>query len=279
MKREKPEKPKKQRGCGTFLLVSAVLLLLIRSALYDGLVVREYTVTSPYVTGAHTYALLTDLHSTVYGEAQEVLADKIRESAPEAVFFSGDIADDKEGFYGTALLLEQLAGMECWYVTGNHERWVDYTDNIKALFEQYGVTVLSGSSVLLGDGVRLWGIDDPLFYEDTNAYLAALRELGEQADGEFCDVLLSHRPEFASIYADCGFDVTLCGHAHGGQVRFPLFVNGLYAPNQGWFPEHAGGRYDFDGGCVIVSRGLVKNDLPRVFNPPELVILHVNEDR
>ena len=57
----------------------------------------------------------------------------------------------------------------------------------------------------------------------------------------------------------------------------PYILNGLYAPNQGIFPKYAGGRYTLDDGSteMIVSRGLCKNALPRVFNPPEVVVIDV----
>ena len=71
----------------------------------------------------------------------------------------------------------------------------------------------------------------------------------------------------------CDFDLVLCGHAHGGQVRIPGLVNGLYAPGQGIFPKYAGGAYKLDKGSMIVSRGLAKSNLPRVFNRPELVVI------
>lgn len=70
----------------------------------------------------------------------------------------------------------------------------------------------------------------------------------------------------------------LSGHAHGGQWIIPGILNGFYAPNQGFFPEYAGGLYKFDKKIFIVSRGLAKwstSIIPRIFNPPELVIIDI----
>ncbi|MBQ4353990.1 MAG: metallophosphoesterase [Clostridia bacterium] len=273
--RKMQKKNRKKTGCGC-VVAALLLFLLFRTALDDSLVLREYTVESSLVTAAHTYVVLTDLHSTYYGASQKELAAEIMRCEPEAVFLVGDIADDKEErqFTGTAELLGQIAEQyPCYYVTGNHERWLDYTDDIHALFASYGVTVLRGDSADLGDNIRLCGLDDPLFYADREAFLSALEAM-PVSDDTF-DILLSHRPEYAEIYAACGFDLTLSGHAHGGQVRIPLLLNGLYAPNQGWFPEYAGGRYEIGDSTLIVSRGLMLDDLPRVFNRPEIVVVHV----
>jgi len=268
-----------KKRLGVFLSVLLLLFLLIRWALYDGLTLREYAIESPLVTGDHTYAVLTDLHSTYYGEKQEILLSMLEKIAPEAIFLVGDIADDKEErqFGGTAVLLEQIADRyPCYYVTGNHERWLDYTADVAELFCSYGVTVLRGDSVDLGSGIRLHGLDDPLFYESRLAFTEAVRSLPTSA--EQFDILLSHRPEYAEEYAEAGLDLTLCGHAHGGQIRIPLILNGLYAPNQGWLPAYAGGRYDFGERSVIVSRGMMIDELPRVFNPPELVVIRLTEN-
>ena len=86
-------------------------------------------------------------------------------------------------------------------------------------------------------------------------------------------VLLSHRPERTECYRDSGFDLVVSGHAHGGQVRLPGMINGLFAPHQGAFPDYAGGLYALGSTTLVVSRGLCRNLLPRVFNPPELVAL------
>jgi predicted MPP superfamily phosphohydrolase len=89
-------------------------------------------------------------------------------------------------------------------------------------------------------------------------------------------VLLSHRPESADLYRGLGFDLVISGHTHGGQARIPLVINGLYASGQGFFPSLAGGLYDRGEFFQLVSRGLGGYPvLPRIFNPPELVILDV----
>ncbi len=262
----------------TFFIVVIVIIFLVRLSLYSGLTVRQYTVNTDKISSERTFALITDLHSTVYGDNQSELIEKIKKYNPEAVLFSGDIADDKRGFDGTRLLLDRLTKIyPCYYVTGNHECWVEYTDDIKKLFSNCGVTVISNKSVDLGGGITLCGIYDPLFYdEDARGESNFWHALASVEKGENYNILLSHRPEFAEKYGDYGFDLTLTGHAHGGQARIPFILNGLYAPGQGWFPKYAGGQYNFDNGStMIVSRGLMKDDLPRIFNPPELVIVTI----
>jgi predicted MPP superfamily phosphohydrolase len=89
-------------------------------------------------------------------------------------------------------------------------------------------------------------------------------------------ILVAHRPENIKHYREYSFDLVVSGHAHGGQVRIPYLINGLYAPNQGIFPKYAGGLYKHGSLTHIVSRGLSINPmLPRIFNPPELVIIEV----
>ncbi|MDO4733224.1 MAG: metallophosphoesterase, partial [Bacillota bacterium] len=88
-------------------------------------------------------------------------------------------------------------------------------------------------------------------------------------------ILLSHRPECTAFYESSGFDLELSGHAHGGQLRIPGLLNGLYAPNQGFFPKYAGGLYQLGKTSLLVSRGLCKSRLPRVFNRPELAIIEL----
>jgi predicted MPP superfamily phosphohydrolase len=145
-----------------------------------------------------------------------------------------------------------------------------------------------------GQCIDLCGVEDPDVYRircdkkaDPRGYKRAKKEkldvfgrqleaVKAQTTGHFT-VLLSHRPEEFDRYVACGFDLVLCGHAHGGQWRIPGVLNGLFAPDQGIFPRYAGGRYDRDGTTMIVSRGLAREStlVPRIFNPPELVIVTI----
>ena len=149
-----------------------------------------------------------------------------------------------------------------------------------------GVTVLEGEAaplVINGQELCIAGVDDPEFWGGYFAYggydvpaewLTQLKACGEAAakSGAY-SVLLSHRPELVDIYRGSGFDLVVSGHAHGGQVRIPGLVNGLFAPCQGWFPQYTGGAYALGSTTLVVSRGLCRNELPRVFNRPELVIV------
>ena len=100
------------------------------------------------------------------------------------------------------------------------------------------------------------------------------RETDSRAD---FSLLLSHRPEFTKLFSSLPINLILSGHTHGGQVRIPYLLNGLYAPNQGLFPKYAGGLYELDSSkrqYLVISRGLSLNyRLPRVFNPSEIVFI------
>ena len=71
--------------------------LLSRSGCHwrRSLSVTTYTRTSPKLTAPITLALVTDLHSTLYGPGQEILLNAIHRQNPDLVLLSGDIADHK----------------------------------------------------------------------------------------------------------------------------------------------------------------------------------------
>lgn len=151
-----------------------------------------------------------------------------------------------------------------------------------------GVTVLRSEAVDLqegGESIRLIGLDDlGVYYQalaGDSSHSQALSEAKDALKGDLSALVrdagftlaLSHRPELIDLYAECGADLVLCGHAHGGQVRLP-FIGGLYAPGQGFFPAWDAGLYEAGGTQMIVSRGLGNSAFPlRVNNRPEVVTI------
>lgn len=255
----------------------ALILLLLAvfavAALPQRLQVTEYTIESEKLDCDATLAVLSDLHNSFYGEGQAQLAAVIHEAEPDAVLLLGDMADELEEMDGVHTLLQALDGAyPVYYVSGNHECASGELDEIKAELRSLGVHVLEGESEILPCGVRIAGTDDPACL--TRAQWQAQLNNCRSGDDVFT-VLLAHRPDRIDSYAE-GFDLILSGHAHGGQVRIPILLeNGLWAPNQGWLPKYTRGMHASGEGWMIVSRGLCKNALPRVFNRPELVMIQL----
>lgn len=262
------------------LPVLAILVVLTLIALDERLTLRTYTVASPKLTAEVRLAVVTDFHSS--DNADDVVA-MVASCAPDAVLLVGDLFDDdtqNRPTERTLSLMRQLSAQyPCYYVSGNHEAWTGEMDALYQQTEEEGVTVLRMSSGVLtvrGQRIALCGIPDPyeMVFSGAPDTEEQLRQALEDVDSADFTVLLAHRPELLAKYAQFPLDLVVSGHAHGGQVRIPGVLNGLYAPNQGWFPKLAGGAYTQDGTTLIVSRGLaVRTRLPRIFNRPEVVLV------
>lgn len=262
------------------LPVLAILVVLTLIALDERLILRTYTVVSPKLTAEVRLAVVTDFHSS--DNADDVVA-MVTSCAPDAVLMVGDMFDDdiaNRPTERTLSLMRQLSAQyPCYYVSGNHEAWTGEMDALYQQTEEAGVTVLRMSSGVLtvrGQRIALCGIPDPyeMVFSGAPDTEEQLRQALEDVDSADFTVLLAHRPELLTKYAQFPLDLVVSGHAHGGQVRIPGVLNGLYAPNQGWFPKLAGGAYTQDGTTLIVSRGLaVRTWLPRIFNRPEVVLV------
>lgn len=262
------------------LPVLAILVVLTLIALDERLILRTHTVVSPKLTAEVRLAVVTDFHSS---DNVDDVAAMVASCAPDAVLLVGDLFDDdtqNRPTERTLSLMRQLSALyPCYYVPGNHEAWTSEMDALYQQTEEAGVTVLRMSSGVLtvcGQRIALCGIPDPyeMVFSGAPDTEEQIRQALEGVDSADFTVLLAHRPELLAKYAQFPVDLVVSGHAHGGQVRIPGLLNGLYAPNQGWFPKLAGGAYTQDGTTLIVSRGLaVRTWLPRIFNRPEVVLV------
>lgn len=159
---------------------------------------------------------------------------------------------------------------------GNHDHWHSArlcldeleSNNIRPLVNDFTVIRHNDASILLG------GVDD---------YLTGLPLLPEalKDDQSGFSILLSHNPEYAirwlASYGQLPAHLTLCGHTHGGQLRYPgtgfspfcnvsdrRFLSGV---------TQVGNRFN------LTSVGLGVVELPiRIACPPEIVFITLSAD-
>ena len=281
----KPRKGKKNAKPLFILLIACVLGIIAPFAFNTKLKIQHYSLESEKLTAPVRIVLITDLHSCSYGEGQRELIDAIHAQKPDIILLGGDICDDKLPHRNAELVLRAIADKyPCYYVTGNHEYWSREIEKILKIFESYNVPVLEGSFDTIdvrGQKLNICSISDPdcLKYTDKNYSITEqLKDAAVASENGNYSILLAHRPELIGSYLNHDFDLILAGHAHGGQWRLPGIINGLFAPNQGFFPRYAGGKYRFEDSYMIVSRGLAREStrIPRIFNRPELVVIDLS---
>ena len=272
------------------LIIAAVVICAVRIVRdNENIELNSVTICNerlPESFSGFRIAHVSDLHNAEIGENNSVLTELLIESDPDIIAITGDIVDSRNTDFEVALdfVREAVKIAPCYYTNGNHESrvWSEYKTFEKQLREA-GVKVLRNEYVELtsgGEKITLLGIDDPSFatYDernvgDPNMLTSVINTtLG---DNDNFVVMLTHRPEFFDVYAACGIDLSLCGHAHGGQIRLPL-IGGIYSPGQGLFPKYTTGVYSLDGCDMSVSRGIGNSRFPfRVANRPEVVIVEL----
>lgn len=265
---------RKNRRIVIKLLALLLIIFLILAAVSFPLKTVSYKIYTDKIAEPVRITQVSDLHSEYYGRDMKTLLEAVDEQSPDVIVLTGDIFDDIRDNENTRIFLKAAAAKyPCFYVSGNHEMrkggWLNFREEAANL----GVTVLEGENVSFKEiticGASSTG-DGRLTFDES------VEKCAEEAESGF-NVLLAHYPEEIDYYRSFGkFDLVLAGHAHGGQWRLPYLINGVFAPDQGLFPEYAGGMYESQNGIMIVSRGLSRISLvPRIFNNPELVIIDI----
>ncbi|MHC4249057.1 MAG: metallophosphoesterase [Planctomycetota bacterium] len=238
------------------------------------LLVSTLRVESPKLAGGPGRALrlvfMSDLHVEPGWSMEGKLARRVAGLAPDAILLGGDyLSTEDEGAFG---MLEAearaLAGIAPTYaVLGNVDA---LHEGARDVLRRSGVRVLDGESAELGGGVRVFGAG----YLDA----AALERGRVGLDSERLNVCLTHAPGIIPEAAEAGFDLYLCGHTHGGQVRLPLWGALVTLAVHG--KRFECGRYDVGGMVAYVTRGVGLEGgrlAPRVrfLCAPEIVLIEL----
>ncbi|MCP4267791.1 MAG: metallophosphoesterase [Candidatus Brocadiaceae bacterium] len=201
---------------------------------------------------------ISDIHAgtTIKQDYIQTVVERVNSLAPDIIALTGDVADGSVRYLRehTSPLANLHARYGTYFVTGNHEyysgaeAWIEEMDRIgfTVLMNEHRV-IDHGTASLLLAGVTDYSAGDHISSHASNP-IAAL------SGAPKCDlkVVLAHQPSSIFDVAQCGFDLQLSGHTHGGQsfplqfmesLRPPHYVAGLYKLNNTWIYVNRGTGY------------------------------------
>ena len=248
-----------------------------------------YEVHNPKIK-KRAFAVLADLHGSIFGEENSALLKKIQENAPDAILLAGDMVVRMDPF-----TLETARKLLCTLAKnfpslrhGNHEtkmkakghlyrnEYLKYQAELKqkgiCFWQMRRTVVLAGNSFVNGLELPLEYYHKPFSPKLTSE---KMEELMGKPDPEAINILLAHNPKYGRTYFRWGADLILSGHYHGGVLRFSRHVGAIssqFIP----FPKYCCGDFYKNGKCMIVSAGLGEHTVPlRIHNPRELIFIEM----
>lgn len=255
---------------------------------------------------------ISDLHSSVYGEENKELIDRVEKLNPDIIIYTGDCIDpNDESVKATVKLCSALADVApSYYVYGNNEvDWVygfsltrdslddkfgfeddnrnpekllEMDDDFEKALEKSDVTVLKNEMDTISVGTTKVDVYGSLTSNPSAFWPYSGESFADflYSDTSHIKVFAIHEPfVFEELETETWGDLMLSGHTHGGVARVPV-LGPLYTREGGLFPErnecYVSGRYNIAGKHLIVSPGLDNNNMFRINNKPELTIVDIN---
>ena len=212
---------------------------------------------------------VTDIHlSGRPGRLLRRAAEEVARLEPDILVFTGDAVNRREAWPEAARWLRDLpATVARLAVPGN---WDFRRGGLPAFQEAMAA---AGFRVLLNQRVRIDFRDtcvEAIGFDDVREGAPEIPSGAEEGKRDHFVLALCHSPDVLLDLHPSRFDLLLCGHTHGGQVRLPgygaVFTRTLIGKRyEGGFYEPLPGHY------VHVSRGLGEGPIKiRFLCPPEL---------
>ncbi|MGB9833010.1 MAG: metallophosphoesterase, partial [Caldisericum exile] len=117
-----------------------------------------------------------------------------------------------------------------------------------------------------GQKVNIVGVNDPYTKR------ANLKKAVSGIDKSLYTILLSHSPDIFYEAKEKSINLVLCGHTHGGQIKFPFIKFALFVPSR-YGSRFLCGLFREGNTTMYVNRGIGESRLPiRIFARPEILI-------
>jgi len=231
---------------------------------------REVALTAlPPALDGFRVLQLSDLHLDSHADFPDTLAERVRALEYDVCVLTGDYRFRTCGSFapaieGLARVREALRG-SVYAILGNHDS-IRMVPEIEAMDIRLLLNEADGIE-RAGSRLHIAGVDDPHFFRGDNLEKACA-DLPPDAPS----ILLSHSPEIFRQAAACGFDLMLCGHTHGGQIRLPggiPLITNVDCPRR-----FAAGSWQFGDMCGYTSVGAGSSIVDVRFNCPPEVVIH-----
>lgn len=156
---------------------------------------------------------------------------------------------------------------------GNHERYAEAEDYVEAWGRRNGMPFLRHQQTLLRFGqaqINLAGVD---YQKMHGEYLVGAQNLLRD---DATNLLLSHNPDVFPVAAQQGWDLTLAGHTHGGQITVEYLDRYLNVVR--FLTPFVSGHYALGKSQLYVTRGVGTVGVPaRVGAMPEVTLLRLRK--
>ncbi|MGE5644944.1 MAG: metallophosphoesterase [Acidobacteriota bacterium] len=154
---------------------------------------------------------------------------------------------------------------------GNHEIYAHAEDEATRKGARLGIPFLRRQSRRLRFGGSILNVTGVDYQRMGGDYLpGAERAIVPGAT----NILLSHNPDVFDVAARQGWDLTLAGHTHGGQVNVEILNQSLNAAR--FFTRYVYGLYRNGPSSIWVTRGIGTVGVPaRVGAPPEVALIRL----
>ncbi len=154
---------------------------------------------------------------------------------------------------------------------GNHEVYAGCERYTTEQGARIGIRFLRHESQILrfgGSRINFAGVD---YQRIGKEYLVGAEDL---LVPDTLNIMLSHNPDVFPVAARKGYNLTLSGHTHGGQVNVEILHQGLNIAR--FFTPYIDGLYRKENASVFVTRGIGTVGLPaRLGAPPEIALLRL----
>lgn len=220
-------------------------------------------------------AQISDIHLSPFLSERDFarVVDMANEAKPHLTLVTGDLitrpGDPLDACLRQLARLRADAGvLGC---LGNHEVYCECEDYVDEHGRAIGIDFLRGRARMLRFGntnVNFAGVD---YQQFDSPYLAGAEHM---VVADTFNVLLSHNPDVFPVAASQGYDLTIAGHTHGGQLNIEILHQDLNVAR--FFTPYVRGLYRQDKSAVYVSSGVGTIGVPvRIGAPAEVALIRL----